>query len=156
MTGYSSEHHRIRAALLPYWIGRPCVRCGLVMGDPSDMHLDHTDDRAGYIGFAHARCNTKAGAALGHQRKRERKERIREMASDIVFGIEISEDRAHTSVCAAGRIDDTDIVLMEVAAYLDRGDEVEAVPSPVSRSAGRAARRWWTSRPSLRGSTRRG
>jgi hypothetical protein len=30
-------------------------------------HLDHNDDRTGYRGPAHARCNTSAGGKAAHQ-----------------------------------------------------------------------------------------
>jgi hypothetical protein len=30
------------------------------MLDASDLHLDHTDDRRGYLGLSHAACNTSA------------------------------------------------------------------------------------------------
>lgn len=35
----------------------------MLPGQP--LHLDHTDDRTGYLGFAHAACNRKAGARKG-------------------------------------------------------------------------------------------
>lgn len=31
----------------------------------SALHYDHTDDGTAYLGFAHARCNLRAGAIKG-------------------------------------------------------------------------------------------
>lgn len=31
------------------------------MLEGQELHLDHTDDRTGYLGFSHAECNTRAG-----------------------------------------------------------------------------------------------
>jgi hypothetical protein len=51
----------MRARLLrQFRPGQPCARCGAPMLDASDVHLDHTDDRRGYLGLSHAACNTTA------------------------------------------------------------------------------------------------
>ena len=63
--GYGSEHQKLRAKLLPAAYGQPCTRCGRPLRPGQDLHLDHTDDRTGYAGFAHASCNRKAGARKG-------------------------------------------------------------------------------------------
>jgi hypothetical protein len=56
--GYGAAHVRERAR----WerrgvVGMTCPRCGLpiMVGEPWD--LDHTDDRRGYLGPSHRRCN---------------------------------------------------------------------------------------------------
>jgi hypothetical protein len=37
-----------------------------------ELHLDHTSDRTGYRGFAHAECNTRDGAyKVNNKRKRK-------------------------------------------------------------------------------------
>jgi hypothetical protein len=48
-------------------LGVPCVRCGQPVFYGMKWHLDHTDDRTGYLGIAHARCNVRAA-----NRKRRR------------------------------------------------------------------------------------
>jgi hypothetical protein len=40
------------------------------------LHWDHTNNRAGYIGFSHRRCNIHAGAKKG-ARVRNRRAKIR-------------------------------------------------------------------------------
>lgn len=60
--GYDQQHKNLRAALLPTAWGTPCARCGLPMLQGQALHLDHTDNRAGYLGFSHAWCNLKAAA----------------------------------------------------------------------------------------------
>lgn len=65
--GYGHAHKRARAALLPTAIGSPCTRCGVALTETDDIHLDHTDDRSAYAGFAHASCNQSAGAIKGNR-----------------------------------------------------------------------------------------
>lgn len=65
--GYGSAHQKLRAKLLPHAYGKPCTRCGKPMLQGQALHFDHTDDRTGYLGFAHADCNRKAGARKGAQ-----------------------------------------------------------------------------------------
>ena len=120
---YSGPHQAIRRALLPDAYGRPCPRCGLPMLPGQALDLDHTDDRAGYLGMSHARCNRQAGARLGNQRRR--RERT-PMTTQIALALEISEDRQHTSVMAAGRMDNGE-VLLELAAYLEGTDPTATV-----------------------------
>ena len=65
--GYGNKHQKLRAKLLPTAYGQPCTRCGQPMLPGQALHFDHTDDRTGYLGFAHAACNRKAGARKGAQ-----------------------------------------------------------------------------------------
>jgi hypothetical protein len=58
--GYGARHQELRRRLLPTAIGRPCSRCGQPMLAGQALDLDHTDDRRGYRGFAHAECNRRA------------------------------------------------------------------------------------------------
>ena len=41
--------------------GQPCARCGLPMYVTQLLDLDHTDDRAGYLGLSHRACNRRDG-----------------------------------------------------------------------------------------------
>jgi hypothetical protein len=43
--------------------GQPCARCGLPMYVTQLLDLDHTDDRAGYLGLSHRACNRRDGQA---------------------------------------------------------------------------------------------
>lgn len=69
--GYGSAHVKARAE----WAARhderdPCTRCGQPLGPMGPrLHLDHNRARDGYLGFAHARCNVKAGAKEGRARQ---------------------------------------------------------------------------------------
>ena len=42
-----------------------CSRCGRFIQPGSDWHLDHSEDGKDYLGPAHARCNSLAGARKG-------------------------------------------------------------------------------------------
>lgn len=63
--GYGAAHRDARFAGLDAAVDTACVLCGGVMDDPARMHLDHTDDRSAYRGFAHDRCNWLDGARKG-------------------------------------------------------------------------------------------
>lgn len=123
---YAGPHQAIRRALLPDAYGRPCPRCGLPMLPGQDLDLGHTDDRAAYQGIEHARCNRQAGARLGNARRRARRERIVAMVTDVALALEISQDRQHCAVVAAGRLPD-DLVLLDLAAYLEGTDPTAVV-----------------------------
>jgi hypothetical protein len=43
-----------------------CARCGHLILPGEKFHLDHTDDRTGYLGPSHERCNTSAGGKAAH------------------------------------------------------------------------------------------
>lgn len=126
MSDYGGTHQATRRAALPDAYGRPCSRCGRPMLEGQALDLDHTDDRDGYRGFSHAKCNRSAGGKLGRSRqlarRRATRERITRMLTVCVLGLQISEDRRHTSVAAAGHLDGA-MVLVELAAYLDGAGE---------------------------------
>ena len=58
--GYGVEHRRRVAAEREQQYGKPCVRCGYPMVRGQVIQLDHTDDRSGYLGWSHQRCNVAA------------------------------------------------------------------------------------------------
>jgi hypothetical protein len=61
MRGYGRRHQAIREELEPLVLagGVSCARCGEPITD-NNWHLGHTDDRTGYTGPEHARCNILA------------------------------------------------------------------------------------------------
>jgi hypothetical protein len=82
---HTYAHRKLRKALIPYAIGRPCELCGVVMNRPgvgpkwtSELDLDHVVPRAmgGFDGpkrIVHASCNRSAGSRLGARLRRSRK-----------------------------------------------------------------------------------
>lgn len=64
--GYGAEHQQLRADMQGTVIGQPCARCGHMILPTDTWHLDHTDDRSGYLGPSHARCNVAAGGRAAH------------------------------------------------------------------------------------------
>jgi hypothetical protein len=62
--GWGNAHQRRRAAIAPTVnAGRAtCARCGEPIHAGEEWHLDHSDDRAGYLGVSHAYCNLRAAA----------------------------------------------------------------------------------------------
>jgi hypothetical protein len=60
--GYGSDHQAARQRALANFVpGQPCVRCNEPLLNPLNVVLDHNDDRTGYLGLAHKRCNDRAG-----------------------------------------------------------------------------------------------
>lgn len=72
--GYGSDHQRIRKALLAEAYGQDCHHCGEPMLPGQALDLDHTADRTGYRGFAHASCNRSEGARRGNAKRRRSKD----------------------------------------------------------------------------------
>jgi len=76
---YGADHARARrAAAAAHQPTDPCTRCGHPLGPMGRwLHLDHSDDRRSYLGFAHGapcpwcrkRCNQSAGAREGRRRQ---------------------------------------------------------------------------------------
>lgn len=60
--GYGGPHQRLRRmwAQIVDAGGATCARCGRAIAPGSRWHLDHADDRRGYIGVSHSYCNTTA------------------------------------------------------------------------------------------------
>ena len=60
--GYGAEHQALRKQ----WVAKVanggvlCARCGHTIWPGQPWDLDHTDDRTGYLGASHARCNRAA------------------------------------------------------------------------------------------------
>lgn len=65
--GYDAKHEALRVRLLPTAYGQLCSRCGERMLPGQMLHLDHEDDRKGYRGFSHQRCNNSAGGTAAHR-----------------------------------------------------------------------------------------
>jgi hypothetical protein len=127
---YPGDHQAIRRAWAPHVPGTPCARCGVPIAPGQAWDLDHDDDRAGYRGPAHASCNRRAGGRLGVARRAARRhartERITRMTAECVLGVEISEQRHRTAVCAAAELPDG-MVAVELVVYLVGADAVSAI-----------------------------
>jgi hypothetical protein len=50
-----------------------CCRCSLPIAPGAAFHLDHRDDRLGYVGVSHASCNLRAAARRGNMLMRAKK-----------------------------------------------------------------------------------
>jgi hypothetical protein len=124
VTRYDYGHRKLRAALLPRVYEGQCPRCGGAILPGQDVDLDHVDSPVVYGGggrrvLSHASCNRRAGGQLAAARRRARRgRRIRPVIAEVAVGAEISQDRAHTSVAAAGYGPDGSVVV-ELTHYLD-------------------------------------
>lgn len=68
--GYGKAHREERARWKPIVEGGQanCCICGYWIEPGTKWHLDHTEDRTGYRGAAHAQCNLRDGASRGARR----------------------------------------------------------------------------------------
>lgn len=81
MTGYNSRAwHRYFDGVIKAQGGVPCSRCRGVIRPGDTYHVDHLVEQARGGGSTHdnlwpchPRCNTRAGQALGQERRRIRK-----------------------------------------------------------------------------------
>lgn len=66
--GYDRAHERLRKQHAPKVDAglAKCARCHLPILPGQAWALDHTDDRAGYLGPSHATCNNAAGGRAAH------------------------------------------------------------------------------------------
>ena len=62
-TGHQVERRRWKLVVESGYAS--CVRCGFPIVPGAAFHLDHRDDKLGYLGVSHARCNLRAAAKLG-------------------------------------------------------------------------------------------
>jgi hypothetical protein len=69
--GYGEDHQAARARLEPFVLAGnvKCARCGETIVPGESWHLDHRDDRRGYLGPTHRRCNLHAGGVEGARRR---------------------------------------------------------------------------------------
>jgi hypothetical protein len=74
--GYTNAHVARRRQLEPLVATGQvsCCRCGQPIEPGQPWHLDHRDDRRGYLGAAHATCNLRAAA---NKRNGTRKDQTR-------------------------------------------------------------------------------
>jgi hypothetical protein len=70
--GYGSTHQaeRKRWKLVVDAGDAVCCRCSYPIAPRAAFHLDHREDKLGYLGVAHARCNLRAAARRGNERMR--------------------------------------------------------------------------------------
>lgn len=130
MSRYGGEHQALRKAMEQYVPGSPCTRCGRPIRPGQAWDLDHHDDGPGWRGASHAACNRKAGSRLGHTRKQQlaRARKARHMITKIALGVEIADDRLHTSIASAGWLDGgTDYALLDLLDYHDGPDAADAI-----------------------------
>jgi hypothetical protein len=59
--GYGQSHRAVRERLIPIVAGgtTECSRCGERIEPGQDWDLDHSDDRRGYLGPSHRKCNRR-------------------------------------------------------------------------------------------------
>jgi hypothetical protein len=78
--GYGTAHQaeRRRWGLVVEAGQALCCRCGGWIAPGSPFHLDHRDDKLGYLGVSHAACNLRAAARKGNAVMRENRQVVPE------------------------------------------------------------------------------
>jgi hypothetical protein len=131
---WSGPHRRLSEQLRARAIGKVCHFCQMPMLPGQPLDLDHAPDGHTYRGVTHRQCNRADGGrkslAIQRARGRPRKRRF-VMPGEVAYGIEISTDRAHTSIARAGRGRDGRVVV-ELAAYLEGTDHASVIRDMVT------------------------
>jgi hypothetical protein len=68
---YGHHHQKVRATLLPFAYGKPCIHCGRIMLPGEALALDHSVDGSFYRGIVHSTCNSREGGRRGAARKKQ-------------------------------------------------------------------------------------
>jgi hypothetical protein len=89
--GYGDSHQQRRKRLAPLVAAglAICVRCRQAIEPGIAWALDHRDDRRGYLGPAHARCNAQAGAAKTNAARAETMRWSRRWYDEPPLGTEV-------------------------------------------------------------------
>ncbi len=71
--GYTNAHVARRRQLEPLVATGQvsCCRCGQLIQPGQPWHLDHRDDRSGYLGPSHATCNLRAAAEKTNGKRKD-------------------------------------------------------------------------------------
>ncbi len=71
--GYTNAHAARRRQLEPLVATGQvsCCRCGQLIEPGLAWHLDHRDDRQGYLGPSHATCNLRAAAEKTNSKRKD-------------------------------------------------------------------------------------
>jgi len=67
--GYGARHRRMRqivAIEVAHGVVS-CARCGKLIRPDDLFDLDHSDDRSGYLGASHRKCNRSVAGKKGYQ-----------------------------------------------------------------------------------------
>jgi hypothetical protein len=86
--GYGQRHKELRESWRLRIAGGelvPCARCQKPIGTRDAWDLDHTDDRSGYLGPSHRKCNLSAASAKARARQVARKGRRPQLQQDDDF-----------------------------------------------------------------------
>ena len=67
--GYNADHRQLRNQWAPKVDAGQvnCARCGTLIKPGRPWALDHSDDRASYLGPSHKHCNDAAGGKAAHR-----------------------------------------------------------------------------------------
>jgi hypothetical protein len=138
---YDREHQAVRRGLLAASSPTdPCWRCGFPLGpDPSRLDLGHRDDGPGWAGLEHAKCSRAAGARKGNALRVHARAERRTIVAECAIALEISEDRQHCSIVAAGHLPG-DLILLELGR-LPRRHRPDRRGAGAARATHRASRR---------------
>jgi hypothetical protein len=114
---YAGRHQATRRAVIPFAYGQLCHFCGRPMLPGQQLDLDHLPGTTLYRGPAHSSCNRADGARRGNRQRRQQRRWEMDRVGTGTLGVEVAENRQHTSIVSACRLEDGR-VQVELVAYL--------------------------------------